>query len=79
MNSNLFEEYLMEVHAKDYYGTDDNMPDSFNAWLEKLDSNDIMQYAELAMVAQQNKFLKAINLAAGAIGELEKIKVMAKQ
>lgn len=33
-----FEEFLIGEHAKNYVGTDDNMPDSFDAWLADLDS-----------------------------------------
>jgi hypothetical protein len=29
-----FEDYLKSLHAKDYHGTDDNMPDDFEHWLE---------------------------------------------
>lgn len=30
------EEKLKEVHASDYSGTDDDMPDAFEGWLEDL-------------------------------------------
>lgn len=30
------EEKLKEAHAKDYHGTDDDMPDAFESWLEDL-------------------------------------------
>jgi len=41
-----FEEYLQEVHAKEYIGTDDDMPDAFNDWLIELGSDSFLQYAE---------------------------------
>lgn len=35
-NKNEFEEYLRDVHAEDYIGTDDDMPDAFEGWLENM-------------------------------------------
>lgn len=46
MDTSTFEHYLMEVHAKDYQGTDDDMLDNFHAWLEQLDGNEIIELAE---------------------------------
>jgi hypothetical protein len=40
---NNFEEYLEGMHADDYTGTDDDMPEDFNHWLEDFDVNDILQ------------------------------------
>lgn len=31
-----FEEALQEEHAKNYMGTDDDMPDHFDAWVSNL-------------------------------------------
>lgn len=44
-----FEDYLKEVHAKNYMGTDDDMPDSFDNWVSNLDASEIMEYAEQAI------------------------------
>ncbi len=41
-----FEQYLEEIHAKGYTGTDDNMPDSYNEWVERLDVSEVIEYAE---------------------------------
>lgn len=41
-----FEEYLQEVHAADYHGTDDDMPGAFDYWLSELQIDEIIQYAE---------------------------------
>jgi len=41
-----FEEYLREVHAAQYIGTDDNMGDDFERWLEDLDKAELMEAAE---------------------------------
>lgn len=35
------EDKLKEAHAKDYYGTDDNMPDAYESWLEDLSLEDL--------------------------------------
>lgn len=31
-----FEHFLQEKHAENYHGLDDDMPDAFEAWLERL-------------------------------------------
>lgn len=38
-----FEEYLKDIHAKQYMGTDDNLPDDFNTWLEKIQGTEMMR------------------------------------
>lgn len=38
-----FEDYLQQQHAQQYTGTDDNMPDDFNKWLEQWDTADILE------------------------------------
>jgi predicted Zn-dependent peptidase len=38
-----FEDYLQQVHASQYTGTDDDMPDDFERWLEQFDANDILE------------------------------------
>lgn len=43
---NLFEEYLESVHSADYHGTDDDMPDSFDAWISEKDGADMKELAE---------------------------------
>lgn len=48
--SNLFEEYLKEQHAKSYHGTDDAMLDAFRNWLANLDTEEIMLYADAAIL-----------------------------
>ena len=39
-----FEEYLKEIHAKNYMGTDDDMPDSFDDWLGNLDGEEYIEH-----------------------------------
>lgn len=41
-----FEQFLQEQHAKQYMGTDDDMPDDFNNWLEQFDNTAMMAWAE---------------------------------
>lgn len=41
---NPFEEYLKLVHAEDYHGTDDDMPDAFDDWLGELDGEEYLQH-----------------------------------
>ena len=33
-------------HAHNYSGTDDDMPDNFDKWLEQLDSEEYMEFAQ---------------------------------
>lgn len=35
------ENKLKEAHAKDYHGTDDDMPDDYERWLEETDSTEL--------------------------------------
>lgn len=37
------EDKLKEAHAEDYHGTDDNMPDAYESWLENLTSTELME------------------------------------
>lgn len=41
-----YEEYLQEVHASAYMGTDDNMLDDYQNWLGEKDHDDMMDLAE---------------------------------
>ena len=46
---NKFEDYLKEIHAKQYRGTDDQMPDDFQNWMEDLDNAELIEYGNQAM------------------------------
>lgn len=35
------EDKLKEAHAKEYHGTDDEMPDAYESWLENLTSTEL--------------------------------------
>lgn len=42
-----FEEFLKEIHAKNYMGTDDDMPDSFESFITDLDSEELIEHANV--------------------------------
>jgi hypothetical protein len=80
---NTFENYLQEVHAMGYHGTDDDMSDNFEAWLGQLDVAEVMKYAEQCVRELQAKIERAYEIAekmeklnGEAIAELEKIRLM---
>lgn len=50
MKPDAFEEFLNEYFAKDYTGTDDDMPEAFEAWLEKQDHDMYLELANRAMI-----------------------------
>jgi len=41
-----FINYLMEKHADQYIGLDDEMPDDCNDWLEQLDVQEVIDFAD---------------------------------
>lgn len=45
-----FEDYLKDEHAKEYTGTDDDMPDDYDKWLGDLDGEEYIKYADLYAV-----------------------------
>lgn len=45
MKIKTFIDYLQEQHASFYTGTDDDMPDDFERWLEAQDKEDMMGWA----------------------------------
>lgn len=49
-----FEQYLQDIHAKNYHGTDDDMPEAFEAWVEDLGVDRLIvladMYAELQYI-----------------------------
>ena len=42
-----FEDYLKDHHANGYTGTDDNMPDDYERWLGELDTETLIDLADL--------------------------------
>lgn len=41
------EDILKEAHAKDYHGTDDDMPDAYEAWIENLTLEELKSFLGL--------------------------------
>ena len=46
MKHQTFEDYLKQIHADQYEGLDDDMPDAFENWLTDLQVDDVIAYAE---------------------------------
>lgn len=59
-----FEDYLKDVHAVNYMGIDDNMPDQFDNWLSQLDGEEYITYADRygneQYITGKQEILKAI-------------------
>ena len=71
-----FDKYLQNIHAGQYHGTDDDMPDDFEAWLERLDKGEIMAIAERAVDEKSSSLVRAMKIAEEAIDELKMIRKM---
>lgn len=41
-----FTQFLQEIHAKDYHGTDDDMPDAFEKWIGEQDIAQILEWGD---------------------------------
>lgn len=46
MKTDSFEDFLKGKHAEDYMGTDDEMPDRFEGFVENLDADDWIKYGD---------------------------------
>ena len=57
-----FEQYLQEIHAKDYHGLDDDMPDSFNAWVSELDAEELKEYEKKWSDEIDKRFAKPLTV-----------------
>lgn len=58
-----FYEFLQNRHARDYHGTDDDMPDAFDTWLTDLQADDWITLGELFGACTKVEILKeCINL-----------------
>ena len=42
-----FEDYLVDMHAQQYNGLDDEMPDDCNEWIGDLSSEEFIEYADV--------------------------------
>lgn len=60
---NTFEEYLQTLHSKHYSGTDDDMPDAFERFVENMQVDEWLEYAELwGKIQRSLGLLDSINL-----------------
>ena len=69
-----FETFLMEQHAKQYMGTDDNMPDDFNKWLCNLEVDEWLAYGDkfnLAVAEALPKIVEVLKKAQCYIARIE--------
>ena len=39
-----FEMFLVDEHARQYHGCDDDMPDDYEKWLQNLEHDEIINY-----------------------------------
>lgn len=46
MKTTNFEDFLKDKHAENYHGFDDDMSDSFDAWLGELDGEEYIYFAD---------------------------------
>ena len=53
-----FEDYLKELHAESYSGTDDDMPEAFDAWLGELDVEALLRCGQIYGMSQHVKGMK---------------------
>lgn len=56
----MFEDFLKDKHAENYIGTDDDMPDAFEHWLSNLDVDELIEFADEAIVFHGAKALGSI-------------------
>ena len=56
----MFENYLQEVHAKNYHGSDDDMPDAFEDWLVDLDKDELIELAEKALQSAHEEEVREV-------------------
>lgn len=72
MKDKTFTDFLNEWHARDYHGTDDDMPDAFDGWLENLQIDTLISMADI--FARENYlrgFKVATDVALEAIKEVK--------
>lgn len=80
MNKKDFEDYLKEIHAEDYHGTDDDMPDAFDSWLgDDLQVDDLIEYANdfaaKKMLETKEEMMEAFKPMVGLLEEIKEVVV----
>lgn len=73
----ILETYLKEIHAKDYHGTDDNMPGDFERWLSELDVDEVIKYADELLGKQVEIINKLLKISGDTTEELKKLQQLA--
>jgi hypothetical protein len=53
-----FEDFLTEIHADQYHGLDDDMPDDCGDWIANLDPEEFIDYADQYHVRQLQWYAK---------------------
>jgi len=67
----MFEDYLKDIHARNFMGTDDNMSDSFEQWLSNLDVQEMLDFGEQAINSSLAKNLGSIKSEKKALSSKE--------
>ena len=63
-----FEDFLRDWHGKDYIGTDDDMPDAYDAWSSELD---IEMMERLGNIYGKEMFLRGMDHAIQVLKEVK--------
>lgn len=69
--ANMFEDFLREIHARTYSGTDDDMDDNFVSWLLRLDPNEWLVYGNQALAESLGKNLGSVKTEKKAVAARE--------
>ena len=56
-----FKEYLQGLHSDHYKGTDDDMPDKFDLWMERLNIDDWLGFGQAYGTYITQETIKLIN------------------
>lgn len=56
----MFENFLKDKHAEQYFGLDDDMYDAFEHWLSNLDTDELIKFADEAIVFYGAKALGSV-------------------
>lgn len=69
MKPQKFTSFLEEVHAEEYHGLDDDMPDAFDSWVSNLDGEEYIKFAE---AYGKKQFIAGMQHSQFAVEPLEK-------
>jgi hypothetical protein len=71
MDKHTFEQFLIDRHASQYLGLDDEMPDDYQSWLGTLDAEDFMLFGEKYGAERYKKGIEeCVNLAKREFGSM---------